>query len=50
MGWLVLSVLGVLLVIQLVALMGIRARKPIPPKTALDIHSAASPGDSTLGF
>jgi hypothetical protein len=50
MGWLVLSVLGVLLVVQLVALVKIRAHKPTPSRVAVDVHSAASPDDSGLGF
>jgi hypothetical protein len=50
MGWFVLSALGVLLVIQLVALVRIRARKPLPPRSAMDVQSSASPDDSALGF
>jgi len=50
MGWLVLSILGVLLVIELMALIGIRARKPTSPKTALDVRLPAPPDDSALGF
>lgn len=50
MGWLVLSVLGVLLAIQVVALMVIRARRPALPKSVMEIHSAASPDDSALDF
>ena len=50
MGWLVLSVLGALLAIQLVVLMRIRVRKPTPPKATMEISSPQPPDNSTLGF
>lgn len=50
MGWLVLSVLGFLLIVQVAVFVRARGLGPQLPKATLDVRLPDSPDDSMQGF